>query len=257
MQTTLISSHGSHCAYDPKGGKVFKLPPNVIVLAHCDNKVVYSNTEYDGKFWGFITDAKLHLALKKEKLTVNSLGKFFEGLKTLSDELNTLCVFTDKCPDIMFQYEHKMFRSGVFQCPARIVCKDTNINPQPDITIKSETFKKIGEKNTTGLDAKQKRLALAWLRTQGNNHLRNNEQLTAKPYKPFPQENGKANMLSNIVAEIAETDPNKIHFVIAWACRAGVPVTQKLQQYSASKNPFQSAIVVYDKILKHQESKKK
>ena len=84
----------------------------------------------------------------------------------------------------------------------------------------------------------------------------NNEHLTAKPHKSFPIENGKANMLSYMIKEIAEAEPNKIHFVIAWACRAGVPVTMKLQQYNASKNPFQTSIVVYDKIMKFKDSKK-
>lgn len=255
MQTTLISSHGSHCSYDPKGGKVFTLPPNVIVLAHCDNNVVLSDTAYDGKFWGFITDAKLHLALKKEKITVNSLGRFFEGLKTLSDDLNSLCVFADKCPDIRFKYEHNMFRSGIFECPARIVRKDTT-QKSHDVTIKTETFKKIGEDDTTNLDATQKRLALGWLRTEGNNKLRGNEHLTAKPYIPFPSENGKENMLSYMVKKIAEAKPNKMHFVIAWACRSGTPVTLKMQKYNASRNPFQTSIVVYDKIIKFQKKNK-
>lgn len=256
MQTTVISSHGSHCSYDPKGGKVFKLPPNVIVLAHCDNEPVYSNTQYDSKFWGFITDAKLHLALKKDKLTVNSLGKFFEALKTLSDDLNSLCVFTDKCPDIMFQYEHNMFRSGIFECPARIVSKDIT-KKTPDITIKSDTFKRIGDGSATGLDKTQKRLALSWLRTEGNDKLKDDEKLAAKPHKEFPVQNNQDNLLSKMVKDIAEAAPNKIHFVIALACRSGTPVTLKMQQYNTSKNPFQVAIVVYDKIVKHQDSNKK
>jgi hypothetical protein len=103
MQTTIISSHGSHCPYTPKqSAEVIKLPDNVIVLMHCYNDVVWSTEKYDSTFWSFATDSKLHLAMKKNKLTINNFAKFFKALQDLNDERNKLCVFVDKCPELFF-----------------------------------------------------------------------------------------------------------------------------------------------------------
>lgn len=260
MQTTIISSHGLNCpATKPAPyldyGEVFKLPSNVIVLMNCYDSPMFSYTKYDSKLWAFATNNKLHMAMKKEKMTVNNLAKYFQALQGLNDNKNKLCVFADKCPNIFFAFEEKKFRSGVFKLPTKITVKD-KFKEDPNVIIHTKTFESLGEGEETD-NPVQNRLALAWLQTSKDRsgYLESQEKFSVKPHSFFPAENNDSNKLSSMVKSISEENPNKMNVVIAWACRGGKKVNMKLQQYSASDNPFQTAIVFYDKIVKMSQAK--
>lgn len=256
MQTTLISSHGAHCA-QTKGAAVFKLPSNVIVFMNCDNAVTYSDEYYDSAFWSFATDSKLHLAMAKDKLDVNAFGKFLKSLEPLNDKLDTVennfCVFADKCPDLVFNFEAKIFRSGLFTLPAKVVVRDDNTQDYTIIT--SAMFSKFASKDSS-LSATEKRLIGAWTQYDNVGKLQKKERFVVKNRLTFPSENNVDNRLSNMINKLCAEQPDKMHFVIAWACRARQPVSLKLQQYSVTRNPYQTAIVVYDKVSKFLNNKK-
>jgi hypothetical protein len=252
MQTTVVSSHGKNCPYNVSS-KVFRLPPNVIVFMNCYNTPISVSLQYDARFWAFLTDAKLHLALKKEKLTVNNVSKLLEGLKKLNDVDNKMCVFTDKCPDLTFTYEKNSFRSGIFQCPVSVVVKDTS-HQVLDRKITNTMFTDVA--NNADMNKKDKKFTRAWLKVD-DAVIDKRYLMTAKPHKHFPEMNGVDNVLSKIVDDVSKSEPNKMHLVIAWACRGGKPMTIKLQQYAPNDNPFQTAIIVYDKLRTFIENKNK
>jgi hypothetical protein len=256
MQTTIISSHGAHCIRD-RGSSVFKLPANAIVLMNCDNSLMWSDEVYDSRFWAFCTNSKLHLALAKDKITINSYGKFFKALETLNGVVgahtNKFCVFADKSPDLLFQYEKQKFRSGIFKLPSRIVVKDSNNKGWNSLS--SGMFEAFANKDPKQ-DSEEQRKIGAWLQVSSLTQLKKNEYFSVKNRKNFPSENYENNVLSKMVKDICEGEPDKMHVFIAFACRASQKVDMKLQQYSVTDNPYQAAIVVYDKVNKFLESKK-
>jgi len=256
MQTTLISSHGGHCVRD-KGAAVIKLPDNVIVLMNCDNALTWSDEYYDSAFWAFATDTKLHLAMAKNKIDVNSFGKFLKGLEplngTVGNNVNNFCVFADKCPDLLFTYEAKSFRSGIFTLPTKIVVKDEKSKQDSGVT--HSMFSKFAEKDPSLLPS-QERLVGAWTQYDQYGELNKGERFVIKGKKSFPSHNYEDNKLSKLIKDICAAEPDKMHFIIAFACRASQKVNMKVQQYSVTKNPYQTAIVLYEKVRKFLERKK-
>jgi hypothetical protein len=249
MQSTFISSHGSHCV-GGKGATVFNLPSNVIVFMNCDSSLVWSDTYYDSACWAFATDKKLHLAMNKTKLDVNAFGKFLTALRgfnaTVATEENNFCVFVDKCPDITIVFEETNFRSGVFTLPASVSVKTKNMKGN-EHKLTSTMFSKFAE-NDLLLTKDNKRMLGAWLQVGNRGKLLTDEYFSVKNKQPFPERNYKDNILSKIVQDIAEQQPNKMHFIVVSACRASQKTNLKIQQYSATKNPYQTAIVVYKKV---------
>lgn len=256
MQTTLISSHGGHCVRD-KGAAVIKLPSNVIVLMNCDNALTYSDAHYDSAFWAFATDNKLHLSMAKNKIDVNSFGKFLKGLEPLNGmvgkDVNNFCVFTDKCPDLLVTFEAKNFRSGIFTLPTKIIIKDEKM--KQDVGVTHSMFAKFAEKDPSLLPEYERRVG-AWTQYDQYGELYKTERFVVKGKKSFPTRNYEDNKLSKLIKDLCDDEPDKMHFVIAFACRASQKTTMKVQQYSVTRNPYQTAIVLYEKVRKFLESKK-
>lgn len=250
MLTTLISSHGSHCISN-KGASIIKLPSNVIVLMNCENALTWSDPFYDSAFWAFATDSKLHLALKKKKLDVNAFAKFLKALEPLNSvagsHTNNFCIFADKCPDLIFSYEHKNFRSGIFRLPSKVVVK--NKSRRTDFVVSHKMFERFAQKDTTQ-PATEQHYVNAWLHNNNLTQLQSDEKFSVKHRQNFPSENYEDNRLSKFIKDISEKEPDKMHFIIAFTCRARQKTTMKLQQYSVTEHPYQAAIVMYDKVSK-------
>lgn len=256
MQTTLISSHGGHCIRD-KGAAIIKLPSNVVVLMNCDNALTWSDAHYDSAFWAFATDTKLHLAMAKNKIDVNTFGKFLKSLEplnaTVGNNVNNFCFFADKCPDLLLSFEAQKFRSGIFTLPTKIVVKD-QIKKQ-NFGVTHSMFVKFAEKDPNLL-AEHERLVGAWTQYDNYGKLNKSERFVIQGRKTFPIQDYENNKLSKLIKDICDNEPNKMHFIIAFACRANQKANMKVQQYSVTKNPYQAAIVLYEKIRKFLETNK-
>jgi hypothetical protein len=258
MQSTFITSHGRHCI-GGKGANTFKLPTNVIVLMNCDNSIVWTDEYFESRFWSFATDSKLHLSMTKDKLSINAFGKFLAALEKFNgvvrSDTNNFCVFADKCPDLLFSYEADEFRSGIFKLPATVIVKNKKTKGV-GTKLTSAMFSKFAEKDAS-LPRETKRMIGAWVQINDRGDLHPYEYFSVKNRKPFPSENYVDNMLSKMIKDIAEEQPNKMHFIVVSACRDSQKVDLKLQQYSVTQNPYQTAIVVYDKVRKYLENKQK
>lgn len=259
MQSTFITSHGSHCI-GGKGAHVFKLPPNVIVLMNCNNATTYTSSYFESKFWAFASDAKLHLAMAKKKLDVNAFGKYLLSLEKFNDyvngEKNTFCIFADKCPDLLFTFEEDMFRSGIFQLPATVTVKEKK-NKKVITKLTSAMFQKYGQGDEDELSKEVQRMIGAWVQIDERGELKPNEYFSVKNRKEFPINNKVDNMLSKMIKDIVVEQPDKMHFIVISACRSRQKVNMKVQEYSVTDNPYQAAIVVYDKVKKFLDGENK
>jgi hypothetical protein len=256
MQTYLIMSHGSHCPV--KGSmkaEVITLPDNVVVVMNCHNSYMYATDEFDAACWAFVADKDLHLSMRKTRFRVKNFAKYMQTLAnlTISEEKNNFCVFTEKCPNLELTKEDIEWRSAAVKAPVKIALKDYATELKYDIS--HELLTKISKREA--LTHHEKFLKRIWFKPKHERkYVYQHEGLSIKPAMIHFGMDKNPITLKQFVKQTSESDPTTMHVILVTACRSpDIKVESKLRQYETKYQPYESAIVVYDKLMKLRQKK--
>ncbi len=253
MQTYLITSHGAHCPTNKKKAEVITLPDNVIVVMNCYDSYMYAAETFEAACWAFMADKDLHLSMKKKRMRIKNIAKYFESLAKLtgSEVENNLCIFVDKCPNLELSKEKVNWRSAVVRAPVKIVLKDYATGLHQEIS--HDLLKKISRNQK--LTYHEKILEDIWLKPyKEREYVYKHEKLSIKPAVIYFDENSENITLKQFIKETSESDPETMHMILVTACRSPeLQVEMKLRQYQTKYQPYESLLVFYDKLMKLRE----
>lgn len=250
MQTYLIMAHGAHCPAMKHNAEVLTLPDNVVVIMNCDDSYMYATREFDAACWAFVTDKDLHLSLRKKRFRVKQFARYLEKISqlTISKKMNNFCIFVDKCPNLVLQNEDEHWRSAIVKAPVTVSLKNHATEVHQEIS--HELFTKLAHKKT--LNSDEKFLAKVWLSpSKEKRHLYSSENISIKPAVIHFQQDTSNITLKAFIDMVSLSDPSTMHVILVTACRSpDNKVQMKLRQYQTKYQPYESAIVFYDKIAK-------
>lgn len=257
MQTYLFSSHGGHVPVTKKKAEVITLPENVVVIMNCRSKNMTATKELDSAVWSFVTNAKLHLAMGRNRFRLPDFVKYLEALMNLPNSRakvnnkgkeenleNLFCIFTEKCPNLLLEYEKETFRTGLMKAPIKITYK--NRATEENKVLTSELFTAYGQ--DWGLSDNDQDLIQKWLFPKEVSPY-GEDRFAVKPKMIHFGVNDQLK-LANLIKDISQSNPDTMNVIVVYACRAGVGTSMEMRKYEVTFQPLATALAFYDKFMK-------